>query len=167
MSQLPNGNNGYPNGDHRSNTANPYDQSYRNRAAAPDNQDRWPGGYGGFQSSGNAYPSNLGTEEHVPTSSDDHYGSANDGSRHAGPRFGDRSQAERYLGSRTIGPDAAQNASSLYGSGPGGRQIEGGCPMCTCSATQHTLFAWRNTRRSLYKTLYTSSRENLPWYDAD
>ncbi|KAL8874206.1 MAG: hypothetical protein Q9174_000434 [Haloplaca sp. 1 TL-2023] len=124
MSRLPNGNNGHLNGDYHSNTANPYDQSYRNHAPAPNNQDRRPGGYGGFSSSGNTYPSDPGSTQRFLGSSDDHHASSNDGSRYAGSRVGDRSQGERYLGTRAVGQEAVQNASSLTGSGPGGRQIE-------------------------------------------
>ncbi|KAL8736828.1 MAG: hypothetical protein Q9181_002292 [Wetmoreana brouardii] len=118
MSRVPNGSNGYINGDHGSNSANQYNSSYR------DGEEQRPGGYGGFYSDENSRLLAPSSEQ-APSAPLEAHRSGTNGvhvySRHM-PAM--PSQGRWQNGSRSRERDGPQNASSLYGNGPGGRQIE-------------------------------------------
>ncbi|KAL8634018.1 hypothetical protein Q9189_000264 [Teloschistes chrysophthalmus] len=125
MSRHPYGSNLYPNGDHAPNNAAAYNTSYRDGGSLRMEGEHRAGGYGGFHADNNEHPNPLTNGRGLQGPSDNHHRFANNGYGHPPHRAGDRSQADRPLESRAIERGGTQNNSSLYGTGPGGRQIQG------------------------------------------
>ncbi|KAL8782539.1 MAG: hypothetical protein Q9213_005304 [Squamulea squamosa] len=123
MSHLPNGNNGYMNGDHGSNHAYQYDYSHREGGSTGGRRDHRPGGYGGFNNniSNLSVPPDADQETVAPL--DEQSARMHNGYGYPRHRVGDRSYGggQGAAGTRQ-GDDQAP--ATLYGTGPGGRQIE-------------------------------------------
>ena len=121
MSQLPNGNNGYVNGDHASNS---YEYSYRDDGAAGAQRDHRPGGYGAL----NANTTNLSVPPDLGQGTTAPFFEQPVGIHNGYPqprhRAGDRPHAggQGLVGNRER---EVQAPAMLYGNGPAGRQIEG------------------------------------------
>ncbi|KAL8657904.1 MAG: hypothetical protein Q9226_001454 [Calogaya cf. arnoldii] len=121
MSQIPNGNNGYVNGDHASNA---YEYSYRDDGAAEGRRDHRPGGYGAL----NANTTNLsvppGLGQGTTAAFVEQPVGIHNGYPHPRHRAGDRPHAggQGLVGNRER---EAQAPATLYGNRPAGRQIEG------------------------------------------
>ncbi|KAL8775899.1 MAG: hypothetical protein Q9203_003603 [Teloschistes exilis] len=124
MSRQPYGINLYPNGDHAPNNAAAYNTSYRDGGPLGIEGEHGAGGYGGFQVDNNEHPNPLINGRGIQGPSDNHHRFANNGYGYPPHRHGDRSQTDRPLDSRAIERDGTQNNPTLYGTGPGGRQIQ-------------------------------------------
>ncbi|KAI4107547.1 MAG: hypothetical protein L6R37_001507 [Teloschistes peruensis] len=127
MSRQPYGINLYPNGDHAPNNAAAYNTSYPDAGPLGMEGEHRAGGYGGFHADNNEHPNPLINGRGLQAPSDNHHRFANSGYGYPLHRPGDRSQIDRPLDSRAIERDGTQNNSTLYGTGPGGRQIQGTC----------------------------------------
>ncbi|KAL8943200.1 MAG: hypothetical protein Q9211_001069 [Gyalolechia sp. 1 TL-2023] len=120
MSRLPNGSNGYVNGDHGPHSAN----LYRNGGPMRPEREHRTGGYRAFDPGNDALSVPQDNETAIPALVDERSNGTNNGygSSRNGPNGRDRG---RWPGTSTsrdrIG---VQNASASYGNGPGGRQIE-------------------------------------------
>ncbi|KAL8676645.1 MAG: hypothetical protein Q9186_006856 [Xanthomendoza sp. 1 TL-2023] len=123
MSRLPNGANGYVNGDHNSDHANNYDSSYRDVGSVGGRREYRPGGYGGFSTniSNLSVPSNADQGTSAPAN--ERTTGTHNGFDYERPRVGDSSQ-EVVQGGRGTRERDDQHVAVLYGNGPGGRQIE-------------------------------------------
>ncbi|KAL8803599.1 MAG: hypothetical protein Q9182_003104 [Xanthomendoza sp. 2 TL-2023] len=123
MSPLPNGANGYMNGDHESDHANNYDSSYRDVGSTGGRREYRLDGYGGFSSniSNLSIPPNA--DQGTSALADERSIGTHNGYSYAPPRIGDSSQEGEQAGRGTRERDG-QHAAVLYGNGPGGRQIE-------------------------------------------
>ncbi|KAI4177776.1 MAG: hypothetical protein LQ343_000240 [Gyalolechia ehrenbergii] len=117
MSRLPNGSNGYVNGDHGPDSANPY----RDGGPMRPGREYRTGGYGGFDSRNGdlSVPQNYDAafvnERSIGTNN------GHDSSRN---RFNDQDHGGWQNTSRSRDRNGFQNASASYGNGPGVRQIE-------------------------------------------
>ncbi|KAL8734879.1 MAG: hypothetical protein Q9166_001231 [cf. Caloplaca sp. 2 TL-2023] len=123
MSPLPNGNNGYVNGDHGSNHANQYDHPYRDGGTIAERRDQRAGGYGGFDGniSNLAVPPDAEQGTSVPF--DEQATGTYNGYAYPQQRAVDRSHGVGQ-GSGVTRERDGLSAPTLYGNGPGGRQIE-------------------------------------------
>ncbi|KAI4264300.1 MAG: hypothetical protein L6R42_000590 [Xanthoria sp. 1 TBL-2021] len=123
MSQLPNGNNGYVNGDHASNHSNQHEYSYRYDPSANSRRDHRPGGYGALNpnTTNLSVPSDLGQGTTAPF--DDQSAGIHNGYGYPRHRAADRYNAggQAPVGSRER---EGQPPDTLYGNGPAGRQIQ-------------------------------------------
>lgn len=124
MSQLPNGNNGYVNGDHGSNHLNQYESSYRDDPSADGRRDHRPGGYGALNpnTTNLSVPPDLGQGTTAPF--DDQSAGIHNGYGYPRHRAADRNHAggQGPVGSRER---EGQAPAALYGNEPAGRQIQG------------------------------------------
>ncbi|KAL8692274.1 MAG: hypothetical protein Q9218_002667 [Villophora microphyllina] len=124
MSRLPNGHDGYLNGDHVPDNVGAYHTPYRDDGSAATEREARVGGYGGFRADDNDHLNPVSNGRGLPAQSDDHHRYASDSHGYSRYRIADRNQGERQLGSRGAERDGIQTSSNSYGSGPGGRQIE-------------------------------------------
>ncbi|KAL8812110.1 MAG: hypothetical protein Q9200_001282 [Gallowayella weberi] len=123
MSRLPNGTNGYMNGDHGSDHAKNYDSSYRDVASTGGRREYRLDGYGGFNTniSNLSVPPNA--DQGTSALADERSTGIHNGFGYARARVGDSIQEGGQAGGGTRERDG-QHAAVLYGNGPGGRQIE-------------------------------------------
>ncbi|KAL8764207.1 MAG: hypothetical protein Q9184_000176 [Pyrenodesmia sp. 2 TL-2023] len=136
MSHLPNGTNGYVNGDHGAHNASQYHPTYRDGGPVRAGRDQRPEAYGAFESGEGNLAAPRDNDGPVSTAIDERFSGITvgyDTSRH-------RSNSRNQVGWQHTGQDGdregPQSASRTYGNGPGGRQIEG----------RHTLVVYRYSR---------------------
>lgn len=118
MSRASAAHNGYTNGNYGQETMNRYDDDRQNKGVVGESRERRVGGYGGFVNDTLSVPVD---NERQPASQ--HHGSdANPKGSHGHLRL-DRRDTDWDNSSRS----RERNGANLghYGSGPGGRQIEG------------------------------------------
>ncbi|KAL8836867.1 MAG: hypothetical protein Q9170_002758 [Blastenia crenularia] len=124
MARLGNGSNGHVNGDHSTNNVNQYQSLYRDGGPITVGRELRAAGYGGFDPrDGNlSVPQDTDLETSASTNGRP-FASSNgyDSLRHG---YIDRGNGDWQNTSRSRDRDGVQNASSSYGNGPGGRQIE-------------------------------------------
>lgn len=115
MSQLPNGNNAYVNGDHGSN------HSYRDDSSAGGRKDHRPGGYTALNSNAPNLSFPLDREQGTTAPLDHQSAGIDTGYGYPRHRAADRNHAggPGAVGSRV------RDGPAMYGNGPAGRQIEG------------------------------------------
>ncbi|KAL8951040.1 MAG: hypothetical protein Q9222_002954 [Ikaeria aurantiellina] len=123
MSRLPNGH-AYSNGERGPSNQNRYEPPFRDGDSPGSRREYRAGGYGGFQSNDGSHLIAQDDVRGPSASLDEHPASSNDGQMYPRHRNGERSQARWQNGSSYRGPGGVNNSAALYGSGPGGRQIE-------------------------------------------
>lgn len=125
MSRLPDPANGYVNGDHGGNIGSQYHPTYREDGSAEGRRDLRPGGYGDSES-GKGNPA-LPHDSDGPTSStiEERSGGIDVGYSTFRNGSNTRNQTGGHYTDRDGDREGGQSASRTYGSGPGGRQIEG------------------------------------------
>lgn len=125
MSRLPNGTNGYINGDHGADNTSQYHPTYWDGGPARAGRDQRAGAYGGFESGEGNLAALHDNEGPVSTTIDERFSGIDVGYDASRNRLNSRNQAGWQHTGQDGDREGLQSASRTYGNGPGGRQIEG------------------------------------------